>query len=468
MGAYLDIFLWTLEGFALSATLGWICVRWFRRHLTQDFRRHNNSEVSPVGGLCVFIAYLSISWLNGLPLRSEEILPGILLLASGLIDDRFELRARYKLLFQVGSLTLYFMLLPASDHLLLAAFGMPTMLAYAITGFWLLGILSAVNMIDGSDLEAGVVILGALFGMTLILNVGVPLYVMVGAVLGFMFFNRPPARLYLGENGSSFLGFWVGTRLCVYQTTVTPTVQLVAALALLGFAEMDALLAIVRRLRAGKPIYGGDRNHLHHRLQNFGLRNWQLALYIAGWQTAIVISVCVFVHARDSVGVILPLSALVTAAFLQIWLIQLVENRLRDNMHEICLAVFRNRESAGQAHFRLQAIHLPTLYESLIGQKNHQTRDFFDRLHLTLENFGSKIKWEIDSDILLAYTDSSVDPALVRRNMLRLFEDRGLSFQDGFEGVLASTYVWPDTRADAKTGLPDADELLLESFNGAA
>src|SRR5690606_13820276 len=95
-----------------------------------------------------------------------------------------------------------------SESLLLTQIGLPPEVAYPLTAFWVVGLINAMNMIDGMDAEAGGFSLIALMSFTLVAastEYGTALSAVMGAVLGFLAFNKPPAKVYLGETGSTFL-----------------------------------------------------------------------------------------------------------------------------------------------------------------------------------------------------------------------------------------------------------------------
>jgi UDP-GlcNAc:undecaprenyl-phosphate GlcNAc-1-phosphate transferase len=204
-----------------------------------------------------------------------QLLGSLILLALGVVDDRRALSARTKLPFQVMAAAVAIFYGFRIDHLTdpvsLNVWWFPEPLVWAVTGLWIVGITNAMNLMDGLDgLAAGI---GAIIGITLTWIawqadqfVGVMVgMAFLGAVLGFLPYNFPPARIFLGDTGALFIGFNLallsleGYRKLSVLTFVVPLLALAVPL-------MDTGLSIYRRLRRGGPIMAPDRQHIHHRL----------------------------------------------------------------------------------------------------------------------------------------------------------------------------------------------------------
>lgn len=217
------------------------------------------------------------------PVRISKIsgflLGGVVLLAIGMLDDRWSLSAWPKLLFQIvaaaiaiqhGFVVEYF-----REPFTGASFDLPFWFGALVTMFWIVAVSNAVNLIDGLDgLATGV---GAIIAATLAIicaqaeqSVGVILGVtLVGALLGFLPFNFAPAKIFLGDTGALFIGYSLslvalegylgGYRKASLMAFLVPLLALAVPL-------LDTLLSIVRRARAGQKIFAADRQHMHHRL----------------------------------------------------------------------------------------------------------------------------------------------------------------------------------------------------------
>lgn len=206
----------------------------------------------------------------------------------GLWDDLFSLGAKHKLLLQllIASGT-YFLgvsishfRIPFVDHIIdLGIWSWP------VTVIWLVAMTNLINLIDGVDGLAGGI---CLMLMVLLLYVShstgtVPIIAagMVGAILGFLRFNFPPARIYMGDGGAYFLGYLIGCTTIVTAQKGTIFAGLVAPLFVLALPIIDTSLAILRRGLRGLPLFRPDRKHIHHRLLAMGhsRRKVVLSLY---------------------------------------------------------------------------------------------------------------------------------------------------------------------------------------------
>jgi UDP-GlcNAc:undecaprenyl-phosphate GlcNAc-1-phosphate transferase len=257
-----------------------------------DQRRKLHVESMPLGGgAAVFLAVTFV--LGGLvlvpgpwQLTINEVWWNLVgafaactwIVVVGLIDDRFGVRGRQKL---VGQL-LGAGILIACGVLIqkVGVFGFVFdlgPLAIPITVFWLVGAMNSLNLLDGMDGLAttlGIIVSLAICALSLLSHhAGVALAALVfaGALLGFLPFNLAPARIYLGDAGSMLIGLMVGG-LSIRASIKGPGTMLLAApIALLTLPILDSTAAILRRKLAGRSLYETDRGHLHHRLlERFG------------------------------------------------------------------------------------------------------------------------------------------------------------------------------------------------------
>jgi UDP-GlcNAc:undecaprenyl-phosphate GlcNAc-1-phosphate transferase len=200
-------------------------------------------------------------------------LGGGLVLAAGIYDDRFGMNAWTKFSVQIVAAVLAISSGYQIDHLTepfsRTVIILPTWLSWAVTIVWIVTITNAINLVDGLDgLAAGVAAIiaatlaflaaqaGDFFGVC----IGVA---MVGALLGFLPFNFAPARIFLGDTGALFIGYVLallaleGYRQVTLLTFVVPVFALAVPI-------LDTTLSVIRRLRAGSPIFNADRLHMHH------------------------------------------------------------------------------------------------------------------------------------------------------------------------------------------------------------
>ncbi|MEM6688133.1 MAG: MraY family glycosyltransferase [Planctomycetota bacterium] len=211
------------------------------------------------------------------------------LMVVGLIDDRWGLRGRQKLLLQVlivacliGSNTTISQIDLIVYRLELGVF------AYPVTMVWLLFAINALNLIDGADGMATTVgtIVSIGFGLVSLASMG-PSYpaivgfALAGSLMGFFVFNKPPASIYLGDAGSMMIGLFIGV-LATWGTVKESTILAAAPIAIMILPLFDSTAAVVRRWLTGRSIYVTDRGHLHHLLQQrFGIHGMLAIVAIA-------------------------------------------------------------------------------------------------------------------------------------------------------------------------------------------
>lgn len=252
---------------------------------------HHKSHTTPValgGGLAVFLAatvtfaveFLSSDRLQVALIEEKPFLGGLLLAGAwivclGLYDDRFGMKGRYKL---VGQLFAAAIVISSGLQIhAFSLFGYPLQLGWfsvPFTLFWLLGAINSLNLLDGIDglattlgiiLCATITLMALMIGQFAVAIVGA---VFVGALVGFLRFNFPPATIYLGDAGSMLIGLVVGSLAIGGSLKTTATIGLAAPIAIWALPMFDSFTAILRRKLTGRSIYAVDRGHLHHRLMN--------------------------------------------------------------------------------------------------------------------------------------------------------------------------------------------------------
>lgn len=289
----------------LSALLTGACrvlaPRWgfLDRPLDEAHKRHQRA--TPVlGGLGMMLAWLGAIgcglagmrlWagalgaavrgdLAGVPARLQQL--GVIafgaaaLTAVGMIDDKVSLRASRKFAAQVAVAAA-----TTAMGVRITVFTPLPWLSWALTVFWLVGIINATNFLDNMDgLAGGIAAIAAFFFLCTAAFRGQHFVAMLAAVTcgtacGFLLHNRPPARIFMGDGGSHFLGYVLGvlgalTTFYMPGESPTPAPVLMPVL-ILGLPIFDAAAVVVLRLRQGRPIYVGDNTHISHRFAWLGL-----------------------------------------------------------------------------------------------------------------------------------------------------------------------------------------------------
>jgi len=259
-----------------------------------DVRKVHASAVPRIGGVAIFLSatILTITALFldnsiGEAFRRVQTQVATLLAAGtfiflvGLIDDLRGMRVRYKLLAQVCAAVAVCIAGIRIDMLNIANlftlhFGW---LSYVITIFWIVSITNAVNLIDGLDgLAAGISAVVCIVIAIFAFEIGRPLMVvlmlaLLGSLCGFLFFNFNPARIFMGDCGSMFLGFVLASSSVLCATKSRTIIALALPTLALGLPIFDTIFTMLRRYLNRWGIMSPDRGHLHHILLDMGLRH---------------------------------------------------------------------------------------------------------------------------------------------------------------------------------------------------
>ncbi len=171
--------------------------------------------------------------------------------------------------------------------------GLQDWFSYILTVGWIVGVTNAINLIDGLDgLSSGITLISCIsLLIVFILNPSSPLIAVLlitalaGAIVGFLPFNFNPAKTYIGDVGSNFLGFSLSIISILGVAKTYTAIVLIAPIIILGFPIFDTLFAIVRRIIKGKSlkaVFKADKGHLHHRLMKRGYTQKQSVLILYG------------------------------------------------------------------------------------------------------------------------------------------------------------------------------------------
>lgn len=291
-------------------------------------RKLHGRSVPLWGGVAVYLAMVTgllIARLGAVDSTAFDQLSTTMALACGLvclvgaIDDSRDLNARVKLGLQIAAVLPVVMAGYSFDRIV--AFGYPLdfgWLGVPLTILWLLGCINAVNLLDGLDGLASIVGISASLMMAIIAthtghaDVGVVALVLAGALIGFLAYNLPPAKIFLGDSGSMVIGLVVGMVSIQGALKTTATLSITVPAIVMSVPMLDTLFAIVRRKLSGRPFDAADRGHIHHRLLERGLTDWQaLGLIGALCLTTGVAAIAATILRLDSVGWITALALIV-------------------------------------------------------------------------------------------------------------------------------------------------------------
>lgn len=245
-----------------------------------------------LGGLAMFAAFALTVVARGTGGREMWgiLLGGAAMVALGIVDDFRGIHPAAKLAGQVAValLTVWFgvriewITNPLGGMWYAGAYSIP------LTVLWMIIVINTVNVVDGLDgLAAGICSIASLTLLFVALRAGQAHVVtltaaLAGCALGFLPYNFNPAKIFMGDAGSMFLGYALAAISVEGPLKSATTVALLIPVLALGLPLFDVSFAVVRRLLNGRPIYQADREHLHHRLLELGLTQRQVALVMYG------------------------------------------------------------------------------------------------------------------------------------------------------------------------------------------
>jgi UDP-GlcNAc:undecaprenyl-phosphate GlcNAc-1-phosphate transferase len=275
------------------AAAEWLLVPWSR--VFRDDPAAAQLDFSFAGEWGARLAEFIEPHLPGLAARSSDLwfflACGTVLVALGLVDDTRNLDWRFRLVVEI----LVAAAVVFGRGWKLTLFVDWPILTDVVSMLWIVGLINSFNMLDNMDgLSAGVAAIAAAMLASVMLltpepGSGAPqlfiagaLFVLVGALLGFLVYNRPPARIVMGDAGAYFIGFSLAvmTTLATFSGNGTPRHAILAPLCVLAVPIYDTLSVLIIRLRAGRSPFEGDTNHFSHRLVALGLSKPQAVLTI--------------------------------------------------------------------------------------------------------------------------------------------------------------------------------------------
>lgn len=231
-----------------------------------------------LGGGFVLVTGLIIAYLVIRPIADQQVvaifLGGAVIFIFGALDDRFDLTAGQK---SIGQILAVLAVILLGIQVNITPWQWVNI---GLTFFWLIGICNAMNFVDSMDgLALGLSVIASAFFTLVTIDAAQPELAnlsgaLLGASIGMFFFNASPARIFLGDSGSQFIGFIlaaIGIAYVPAQANLPQGVSWFTPILVLGVPVFDMTLVVVSRLRRRKPIYRADRDHIYHRLVSLGL-----------------------------------------------------------------------------------------------------------------------------------------------------------------------------------------------------
>ncbi len=260
----------------------------------KDARRMHTHPIPRLGGFAIFLGFvISVLFFADIDRQLQGILLGaVIIVIIGVIDDITPLPALFKFAVQIIAA-----IVVVCHGVVIETIANPNIFsssefisfgiwAYPITVIWIVAVTNSVNLIDGLDgLAVGVSTIAAVSMLIIALivtpgNLTIVLAALVGACVGFVPYNKNPAKIFMGDTGALFLGFILATvsvaGLFKYYAVITFVVPFV----ILGLPIFDTAFAFFRRLLKGQSPMKPDRKHFHHRLIDMGLSQKQAVTFL--------------------------------------------------------------------------------------------------------------------------------------------------------------------------------------------
>ncbi|MBI3560670.1 MAG: undecaprenyl/decaprenyl-phosphate alpha-N-acetylglucosaminyl 1-phosphate transferase [Gammaproteobacteria bacterium] len=276
-----------------------------------DERKIHLTKVPRIGGVAMLLgtALPVMLLLTGYREIQAYVIAIIILLLFGALDDKYNIDYKWKFLGQLlATLVVIFYGNIVIDTLsFLGIETLPAYISVAFTIFALLGVTNAINMSDGLDGLAGGLSLLSLGGIALIAYATVNNHIIIialagmGSILGFLRFNTYPARIFMGDTGSQFLGFTLGVTVILLAQQKDTSISSFIPLLVLGLPIIDTLQVMTTRLSRGVSPFKPDKNHIHHQLLMIGFNHYESVLIIYIIQSMLVGSAYVLLYAQDLV-----------------------------------------------------------------------------------------------------------------------------------------------------------------------
>lgn len=291
----------------------------------KDARRMHKKPIPRLGGLAIYGGFLCSILIFG---QLDEtmlcvLLGAAIIVALGIFDDVLALGAKLKFVVQIvaaaipvciGDLQigLFTNLNPLSD----TPFVHLGILAVPVTIIWIVGITNAVNLIDGLDgLAVGVSSIAAITMLAVALLTGnmpiaITMAALAGACIGFMPYNLNPAKIFMGDTGSTFLGYMLATVSIMGLFKFYAVISFAVPFLILGLPIFDTANAIIRRVAAGRSPMSPDRGHVHHKLIDMGFNQKQAVAILYAISATLGLTAVVLTSFGEVKAIVLLLAVL--------------------------------------------------------------------------------------------------------------------------------------------------------------
>ena len=259
-----------------------------------NHRKIHNGAIPNLGGIVIFFGFLlSLLFIVQIEGQIKILLAaGVIILLLGMVDDVVDLSPKLKFIIQMVPALIVIIsnadLINIFINNQLKSFDLLGYLLYPILILWIVGVTNSINLIDGLDgLACGVSIITLITFFILGLkqnfeSLNLVSIALTGSLLAFLRFNFYPAKIFLGDSGSTFSGFMLASLGALWVLKSQNAIFIFVPPIVLALPIFDTLFAIYRRYRSHKPIFQADKKHLHHRLLNRGISHKNVVLILWG------------------------------------------------------------------------------------------------------------------------------------------------------------------------------------------
>lgn len=276
-----------------------------------EARKVHRRSIPRLGGVAIFFGFLlAVLLFSDLDTQTRGLIAGgIVIFLTGLADDLTNLTPRYKLCGEILAATIGVVMGGLSLSSLGNPFGFGEielgLLAVPFTVFAVVGVINAINLLDGLDgLAGGVsaiacVALGVLAYKTGNSTLMILAVALLGGILGFLRYNTYPAKIFMGDSGSLFIGYCLALfsiKLVIEgHGDISPAIPLI----ILGVPVLDTLVVMINRIRKGEKIFLPDKTHIHHRLLDLGISHKICVFLVYGLSYLLCLCAVVFYDIAD-------------------------------------------------------------------------------------------------------------------------------------------------------------------------
>lgn len=293
----------------------------------KDDRRMHNRPMARMGGLAIFLGFIlsTLLFVNLTPQVRGMLLGGVIIVVLGILDDIYALPAVPKFLVQIVAA-----LVAVCHGNVIQVLSNPNVfsdnpywvlgsLSIPITVIWIVAITNAVNLIDGLDgLAVGVAAISAMTMLVIAMMVSegivaILMAALAGSCIGFMPYNLNPAKLFMGDTGSTFLGYILATMSIQGLFKFYTIISFAVPFLLLGLPIFDICFAVFRRLSKGQNPMSPDRSHVHHRLIDMGCNQKQAVAILYLISAILGLSAVVLTTSGELKAMVLLISLFIAA-----------------------------------------------------------------------------------------------------------------------------------------------------------